>query len=287
VPPPGCGLFTPAKWFNLGTTDQVTLQYAVPVLNSDTFLPYLYGCLPRTASNGFENITFTYNQQNLITYWRNFPEAVHNISYIQTTPGNYNFYSAYYHSSENIALSTRYDSIGRLVDIETDAISPSVVSRPEHHRQQILNDLKFLSLKRSIQVPAGDINYHYTGSNLNLVSGVVIGWHGINQLFYNYQYDFSAGNLAVMNVTVQQLQDIPFSIIYQFFYDKQGNMNYYCVNNCNQFKITFSYDSNGRFTGAKSTQGTIQSPLVTITYDTSGHANQVHIDDDAVWILTY
>jgi len=282
VPTTTCGSLTPAKWFNLSTNDQVTLEYAVPALNSENPIPYLYGCRPISASSGSENITFTYNAQGFISYWRHYPEAIHNLTYFQSqqSPSDYYIFSAKYTSNSVLALSTRYDANGRIVNVETDQVSRST------HRllYPSLQKPTYESfLRRSIQVPVGEVNYYYNTTNPSLASSVAIGWHGINQVTYTYGYASSGTKLSNQNITIQLMEDSPYTVNYQYYYDTNGVLTYYCVNSCSETKISFYYDTKGRFT--LSSVGSVT--VVSLNYDNNGNINTVQTGDGQIWQLVY
>lgn len=286
--PTTCGSFTPAKWFNSNTNDQITIEYAVPSFSSEYVIPYLYGCRPTmaVAADGKTKISFTYNSQGLVTSVQS-SSTVSNMTYFQSpTTQDWWFNSATITSNTAVSLNTFTDNDERIVSIETSAYyQGSQPFYPPHHKKAFAKNqhhYDLFSFKRSILAPLGDMNYYYQGPYAYLASTLNVAWNGIEQVTYTYNYALNnASQIVSLNVTTVLFQDTPFYINYLYHYLPSGVMDYYCVNSCEESKISFGYDSMGRLVNSTSTQDQLL-----IQYDTTG--NMVMVQSRTItWNLTY
>jgi len=280
IKPTTCGAFTPAQWFNLDTNDQVTLEFGVISLNSDIVIPYLYGCRPKMASSPTQNISFQYNTAGLVTS-NTSPSAKVTLTYF-TEGSEYFFFSVTFVTDTAVTLNTFTDSDLRIVTIETSAYYQGN-QIPRIHKRDLIGDNSGGLLKRNILAPLGDMNYYYQGPYEFLASTLNVAWNGIEQVTYQYSYTFDVSNNRVgTNVTTALFQESPFYINYEYHYNNNGQIDYYCVNSCNSAKVTFGYDSMGRL--VNSTNG--QDILLSIQYDNNGNAVVVKFGG-TIWNLSY
>jgi len=274
----GCGQYGPAQWFNSGINNQLTLQYAAPVLTLESnSLPFLYGCRPTVASTPYENITFTYNTEGFVSFWRHGAEN-YNASYAKQSDSNFYLASLVLRTDEALTLTARYDASGRIAALETD----QGYSSGYNHMKSPLNSLSSLTNKRAVQDPVGDVNFHYQGTYPQYASSVDIGYQEVIELNQKFDYGIANNTMMSTNVTITLENDPSFLVLYQYYY-AGDQLSYYCVNGCNQVNVSFTYDSKGRFTGAMSNQ----DQYVTVTYDTgSGNPTKVQFADKT-WQLSY
>jgi len=265
-----CGAFTPGMWFNLGTNDQITIEFGAISFNSDYNIPYLFGCLPKMASSPTQNISFLYNAAGLVTSSKSLTSQII-LSYVQPIKnGDYYFFSGTWITNLALSLNTLTDSDQRIVTIETSAFKKRTIPQK---RELMTRDLLSGVMKRSILAPLGDRNYYYQGPYENLASQLNVAWNGIEQATYQYNYlnDVVNSRIVGMNVTTALFEDTPYYLNYDYHYNSAGQLDYYCVNTCNSAMVLFGYDSMGRLVNA--TAG--QEILLTIQYDVKGNAVQV------------
>jgi len=285
--PMKCGEFTPAKWFNLNTNDQITINFGVPSLNSEIVIPYLYGCRPSSAVSAADTITFGYNTQGLMTWSHASGQSV-NVSYFQSDNNqDWWFFSATYTTNSAVSLNTFTDNDDRIVTIETSAYyqGGGPFHPPHHPGKNYFMEQAAMGgtwLRRNILAPLGDMNYYYQGPYDNLASTLNIAWNGIEQVTYTYLYSIQSSIITALNVSTQLFQDTPFYVNYVYHYTTTGAMDYYCVNTCDDAKIIFGYDSMGRLVN------TTSGPDLTllIQYDNNGNAAVVQ-SGGITWKLSY